>query len=54
MPCIGLLPFLLMIALIVQHKELNVSMPCIGLLPFLRYPFKNPLKSMVSGTVFRG
>ena len=35
-------------------RKCSVSMPCIGLLPFLRYPFKNPLKSMVSGAVFRG
>ncbi len=32
----------------------GVSMPLIGLIPFLRYPFQNPLKSMVSGPVFRG
>ncbi len=32
----------------------TVSMPYIGLPPFLLYPFKNPLKSMVSGAVFRG
>ena len=32
----------------------DVSMPLLGLIPFLRYPFQNPLKSMVSGTVFRG
>ncbi len=32
----------------------RVSMPLLGLIPFLRYPFKNPLKSMVSGPVFRG
>ena len=31
-----------------------VSMPYIGLLPFLQYPLKNLIKSMVSGTVFRG
>ena len=31
-----------------------VSMPLLGLIPFLRYPFQNPLKSMVSGSVFRG
>ncbi len=31
-----------------------VSMPYIGLLPFLLYPLKNLIKSMVSGTVFRG
>ena len=32
----------------------TVSMPYIGLLPFLQYPLKNLIKSMVSGTVFRG
>ncbi len=32
----------------------TVSMPYIGLIPFLQYPLKNLIKSMVSGTVFRG
>ncbi len=32
----------------------TVSMPYIGLIPFLPYPLKNLIKSMVSGTVFRG
>ena len=36
-----------------RQKE-SVSMPYIGLLPFLQYPLKNLIKSMVSGTVFRG
>ena len=31
-----------------------VSMPYIGRFSFLQYPFKNPVKSMASGTVFRG
>ena len=35
-------------------KAKIVSMPYIGLLPFLLYPLKNLIKSMVSGTVFRG
>ncbi len=38
----------------VSRCSLDVSMPYIGLPPFLLYPFKNPLKSMVSGAVFRG
>ncbi len=37
-----------------QNLNLSVSMPYIGLLPFLQYPLKNLIKSMVSGTVFRG
>ncbi len=37
-----------------KNSWICVSMPYIGLPPFLLYPFKNPLKSMVSGAVFRG
>ena len=53
MPYIGLIPFLL------EGKGKStwtspVSMPYIGLIPFLQYPLKNLIKSMVSGTVFRG
>ena len=37
-----------------NYLPIYVSMPYIGLLPFLQYPLKNLIKSMVSGTVFRG
>ncbi len=53
MPYIGLLPFLRFLQSTTE-KKLVVSMPYIGLLPFLQYPLKNLIKSMVSGTVFRG
>ncbi len=53
MPYIGLLPFLLNNKKLVNIAN-DVSMPYIGLLPFLQYPLKNLIKSMVSGTVFRG
>ena len=39
---------------IIRILAILVSMPYIGLLPFLQYPLKNLIKSMVSGTVFRG
>ena len=53
MPYIGLLPFLHNCTYGVVLRYM-VSMPYIGLLPFLQYPLKNLIKSMVSGTVFRG
>ncbi len=53
MPYIGLLPFLHNARKKIIIK-IYVSMPYIGLLPFLLYPLKNLIKSMVSGTVFRG
>ncbi len=54
MPYIGLPPFLHIIEDGYIEQAFIVSMPYIGLPPFLLYPFKNPLKSMVSGAVFRG
>ena len=54
MPYIGLLPFLHCTSVKVKYRKDKVSMPYIGLLPFLQYPLKNLIKSMVSGTVFRG
>ena len=54
MPYIGLLPFLPVQLKGEKDEKYNVSMPYIGLLPFLQYPLKNLIKSMVSGTVFRG
>ena len=54
MPYIGLIPFLLSDVYNESHQYKVVSMPYIGLIPFLQYPLKNLIKSMVSGTVFRG
>ncbi len=54
MPYIGLLPFLPSFGYYLKNYIFCVSMPYIGLLPFLQYPLKNLIKSMVSGTVFRG
>ena len=54
MPLLGLIPFLQMKYMYDYDEEMIVSMPLLGLIPFLRYPFQNPLKSMVSGAVFRG
>ena len=54
MPYIGLIPFLPDGTPVYSQVLLVVSMPYIGLIPFLPYPLKNLIKSMVSGTVFRG
>ena len=54
MPYIGLLPFLLSKNVNFEVVVDAVSMPYIGLLLLLLYPLKNLIKSMVSGTVFRG
>ena len=54
MPYIGLIPFLRLWGPSGSTAIEFVSMPYIGLIPFLPYPLKNLIKSMVSGTVFRG